>query len=158
MARLLVVDDDQRVRELLSRLLAREGHVLACAGSGDEALAALGQSDSPPDLVILDWMMPGLDGAAVLRQMRANPATAAVRVMVYTAADDPDVERQAIRLGALDCVPKVGRFADLRERIVCCLNAGRTAPSPRVAPSGNSAASGNGAAAAGRPDAAGEAP
>ena len=128
MAQLLVVDDDPHVRELLQRLLGRLGHVVACAASGDEGLAALHEraaNNRAPDLVILDWMMPGLDGAEVLRRMRSDPATSAQPVMVYTAADAPDVEREAMRLGALDCVPKVGRFHDLRERIECCLRAPR---------------------------------
>ena len=123
MASFLVVDDDFHVRELLRRLLAREGHAVTAAASGAEALSVLRDNGRHPDLMILDWMMPGLDGAAVLRRMRSDAATAGVRVMVYTASDDPAVEREAMRLGALDCVPKVGRFADLRERIVCCLNA-----------------------------------
>ena len=119
MASLLVVDDDPHVCELLRRLLARFGHAVSCAGSGAEALATL--REAAPDLVILDWMMPEIDGAEVLRRLRADPATSGVPVMVYTAADEPHVEREAVRLGALDCVPKVGRFQDLRERIDCCL-------------------------------------
>ena len=119
MASLLVVDDDPHVCDLLRRLLARFGHSVRCAASGAEGLAAV--RDEAPDLVILDWMMPEIDGAEVLRRLRADPAMSNLPVMVYTAADEPDVEREAIRLGALDCVPKVGRFHDLRERIECCL-------------------------------------
>ena len=129
MAQLLVVDDDPHVRELLQRLLGRLGHAVTCAASGDEGLAALHEraaNNRAPDLVILDWMMPGLDGAEVLRRMRSDPATSALAVMVYTAADEPEVEREAMRLGALDCVPKIGRFHDLRERIECCLRAPRS--------------------------------
>jgi CheY-like chemotaxis protein len=119
MASLLVVDDDARVCDVLRRLLARAGYVVTCAGGGEEALALL--RDLRPDLVILDWMMPGLDGLGVLRRLRADPATAAIPVMVYTASDEPQVARDAAALGALDCVPKVGRYTDLRERIECCL-------------------------------------
>jgi DNA-binding response OmpR family regulator len=119
MAFLLVVDDDARVCDLLRRLLVRAGHSVACATGGEEALAAL--RDRSPDLVILDWMMPGLDGMGVLKRLRADPATAGTAVMVYTASDDPQVARDATRLGALDCVQKVGRFNDLRERISACL-------------------------------------
>ena len=119
MALLLVVDDDARVCDLLRRLLVRAGHIVACANGGEEALARL--RESAPDLVILDWMMPGLDGHGVLKRMRAEPTTAATAVMVYTASDDPQVAWDATRLGALDCVQKVGRFNDLRERINACL-------------------------------------
>ena len=129
MASLLVVDDDPQLRHLLQRLLGRQGYAVACAASGAEALELL--REFLPDLVILDWMMPGLDGGEVLRRMAADPTTAAVRVMVYTASNDPGVEREAIRLGACACVQKVGRTADLLERIECCLNSPpRAAPEP----------------------------
>jgi DNA-binding response OmpR family regulator len=121
MALLLVVDDDARFCDLLRRLLVRAGHSVRCAGGGEAALAVL--REAPPDLVILDWMMPGLDGLGVLRRMRADPATEATAVMVYTASDDAQVAWDAARLGALDCVQKVGRFNDLRERIDTCLAA-----------------------------------
>src|SRR4051812_41663897 len=121
MALLLVVDDDARVCDLLRRLLVRAGHAVVCAGGGEEALSAL--REKSPDLVILDWMMPGLDGLGVLQRLRADPATAGTAVMVYTASDDPQVAWDATRLGALDCVQKVGRFNDLRERISACLAA-----------------------------------
>ena len=124
-ASLLVVDDDAHVRDLLPRLLTREGYAVTCAASGAEALAML--RELLPDLVILDWMMPGLDGAEVLRRMAADAATAAVRVIVYTASIDPAVERDALRLGAWACVEKLGRTADLREQIECCLNSPRRA-------------------------------
>lgn len=125
MAALLVVDDDPHVCDVLRRLLGRCGHAVTCVSGGAEALALLPSLN--PDLVILDWMMPGMDGAAVLRRLRAEASTSAVPVMVYTASDEPGVERQALQLGALDCVPKVGRFADLRERIECCLHVRRQA-------------------------------
>jgi len=114
-----VVDDDARVCDVLRRLLARAGYAVTCAGGGEEALALL--RELRPDLMILDWMMPGLDGLGVLRRLRADPATAAVPVMVYTASDEPQVARDAAAMGALDCVAKVGRYTDLRERIECCL-------------------------------------
>ena len=118
---MLVVDDDARFCDLLRRLLVRAGHSVTCANGGEEALAALPQVS--PDLVILDWMMPGIDGLGVLQRMRADPTTAGTAVMVYTASDDAQVAWDATRLGALDCVPKVGRFNDLRERIGACLDA-----------------------------------
>jgi DNA-binding response OmpR family regulator len=133
MALLLVVDDDLRVRDLLRRLLTRGGHAVTCAAGGEEALRLLRESN--PDLVILDWMMPGLDGLGVLRRLRADPATAGTSVMVYTASDDPQVAWDATRLGALDCVHKVGRFNDLRDRINACLDAAMRRRSPAEIPS-----------------------
>ena len=126
---LLVVDDDPRVRHLLHRVLERDGYLVACAASGAEALEML--REFLPDVVILDWMMPGLDGAEVLRRMAADAATAAVRVIVYTASNDSDVDREAIRLGAWACVQKLGGTGDLREQIECCLHSPRpAAPEP----------------------------
>lgn len=122
---LLVVDDDPLLRRLLHRLLERDGYAVACAGSGAEALAVL--REFLPDLVILDWMMPGLDGAEVLRRMAADAATASLRVIVYTASNDSDVDREAVRLGAWGCVRKLGGTADLREQIECCLSSPRPA-------------------------------
>jgi DNA-binding response OmpR family regulator len=121
MALLLVVDDDPRVCDLLRRLLTRGGHTVSCAAGGEEGLRLL--RERTPDLLILDWMMPGLDGLGVLRRLRADPAIADTAVMVYTASDDPQVAWDATRLGALDCVQKVGRFSDLRDRIAACLAA-----------------------------------
>ena len=128
-----MVDDDPRLRDLLRRLLARDGYDVACAASGTEALGLL--REFLPDLVILDWMMPGLDGAEVLRRMGADPATAALRVIVYTASDDPHVERDAMRLGAWGCVQKAGRTAHLREQIECCLGSPRPGVASGLCPS-----------------------
>ena len=120
---LLVVDDDPRVRHLLHRVLERDGYVVTCAASGAEALEML--REFLPDVVILDWMMPGLDGAEVLRRMAADPTTAGVRVIVYTASNDFEVEQEALRLGAWACVQKLGGTSDLREHIECCLRSPR---------------------------------
>ena len=130
---LLVVDDDPRLLDVLRRLLQRDGYDVACAASGAEALGLL--REFRPDLVILDWMMPGLDGAEVLRRMGADAATAAMRVIVYTASDDPQVEREAMRLGAWACVQKAGRTAHLREQIECCLNSPRPGVCADLCPS-----------------------
>ena len=115
-----MVDDDPQVRHLLRRILEHDGYDVACAASGAEALEVM--REFLPDVVILDWMMPELDGAEVLRRMSADAATAAVRVVVYTASNDSDIDREAIRLGAWACVQKLGGTADLREQIECCLN------------------------------------
>jgi CheY-like chemotaxis protein len=120
---LLVVDDDPQSRHLLHRVLAWDGYNVACAASGAEALETLRKG--LPDVVILDWMMPGIDGAEVLRRMAADSVTAAVRVIVYTASNDQSVEHEAIRLGAWACVQKLGGTSDLREHIECCLGSPR---------------------------------
>ena len=115
MRSLLVVDDDEATCDAVRRLLGRMGYVVATATSGSDALAVL--HDLNFDLVILDWMMPDMDGLEVLRRLRADPDTHNVKVILYSAADDPSTEREALKLGAMDCVLKSGGFFDLYQRI-----------------------------------------
>jgi CheY-like chemotaxis protein/nitrogen-specific signal transduction histidine kinase len=85
-AEVLVVDDDPGTRELLRRTLAREGWSVAEAGDGREALARLGRG-APPSVVLLDLMMPGMDGFEVLAAMRREEAWRGIPVVVVTAKD-----------------------------------------------------------------------
>src|SRR5690242_13837415 len=87
MKTILVVDDEYAMVEALSALLADEGYRVVAAANGEEALARL--ADSSPDLVLLDVMMPRLDGREVLRTMRAEPAFARVAVIMMSAAARP---------------------------------------------------------------------
>jgi len=118
----LLVDDDEHTSRAMSRLLERiGGYTTVCISSGAEALHVM--KDLRFDLVILDWMMPQMDGLQVLRRLRDDPATRDVRVMMYSAADDDAMEREASRLGAVDCVLKSGGFPALFERVESCLDA-----------------------------------
>jgi signal transduction histidine kinase/CheY-like chemotaxis protein len=85
-AEVLVVDDDPGTRELLRRTLAREGWSVAEAADGREALARLGRG-APPSVVLLDLMMPGMDGFEVLAAMRREEAWRGIPVVVVTAKD-----------------------------------------------------------------------
>jgi CheY-like chemotaxis protein len=89
--RILVVDDDALQREVLSAALATKGWAVRTAANGAEGLAAL--RDEVPDLLVLDLMMPGLDGPSVLEAMRADPRFDRVRVLVTTAVASPHVPR-----------------------------------------------------------------
>ena len=84
--RILVVDDTELNRDLLLRRLQRDGHTVAAASDGAEALRRL--AAEPFDVVLLDIMMPGLDGFAVLERMQADPTLRQVRVVIVSAADD----------------------------------------------------------------------
>jgi len=117
----LLVDDDEPTSLAMSRLLERVGYTTVCMSSGSEALHVL--KDLRFDLVILDWMMPEMDGLQVLRHLREDPSTRDVRVMMYSACDDPAMEREATRLGAIDCVLKSGGFSALYQRVESCLDA-----------------------------------
>jgi DNA-binding response OmpR family regulator len=69
------------------------------------------------DLVVLDWMMPEMDGLEVLRRLREDAHTRDVRVILYSAADDQETADEAAKLGACDCVLKSGGFFALYDRI-----------------------------------------
>ena len=115
MAVVLVVDDDEFTCDAISRLLNRMGYQTACAHSGAAALTML--QDVKPDVIVLDWMMPQMDGLEVLRKLRADPKTKELPVLVYSAADDPNMQKQAAKLGAREVVLKSGGFYPLYEQI-----------------------------------------
>ena len=98
MARVLIVDDNADICRIIARLVRSTGHATDTAPGGQEALDYL--RTHVPDLVILDIMMPGVDGFAVLRSVRADARTADVPVVMFTAAGDGPVREQALRLGA----------------------------------------------------------
>jgi DNA-binding response OmpR family regulator len=86
----LLVDDEPDIRRILQFTLAAEGYEVSTAGDGDEAVAMA--EELCPDVMILDVMMPGRDGFAVLEAVRANPELQGVRVLMLSAkATDDDV-------------------------------------------------------------------
>ncbi|MEI7771103.1 MAG: alpha/beta fold hydrolase [Chloroflexales bacterium] len=116
---LLLVDDNDMNRDMFSRRLERLGYRVAEAAGGRPALAAM--RATPFDLVLLDIMMPGMDGYAVLREMHADPALSQVPVIVLSALDDMASAVQAIELGADDYLPKPCDPVLLKARIGACL-------------------------------------
>jgi DNA-binding response OmpR family regulator len=112
MARLLVIDDDRSLIELLSDYLTRVGHEVIGAPDGQAGLAAI--AASAPDLVLLDVTMPGLDGWQTLARIRA---VSMIPVIMLTArGDEPEILR-GFAGGADDYVPKPFSFAQLAARI-----------------------------------------
>ncbi len=107
--RILVVDDEADVRSLLSRVLRDAGYVVDTAGDGAEALETL--AGSRPDLVLLDLMMPGVDGWGVLAELRkqASPPP----VVLVTASADPASFGRGVREGVAGYLAKPFRFKDL---------------------------------------------
>lgn len=113
---ILIVDDDELNRYTLARRLTRDGHTkLGMAGNGVEALAALRQDKF--DLVLLDIMMPELDGFGVLEAMQADPGLAGIPVIVISANDDSANFVRAIELGAVDYLSKPFDPVLLRARV-----------------------------------------
>ena len=90
--RVLVVDDDPRLLHIVAMYLGIEGYDVALASDGEKALEEIDRQ--APDLIILDIMMPGIDGIETCRRIRANAATKEVPVLMFSAlSGDDDVER-----------------------------------------------------------------
>lgn len=113
---ILIVDDDLGTGRLLAMLIRQLGHQAEFVESGGKALEYL--SHHRPDLVILDVMMPGIDGLEVLRRMRADPGTADLPVVMFSALSDPQFRQLARDKGANDYWVKASfDFRSLEQRL-----------------------------------------
>jgi CheY-like chemotaxis protein len=113
--RILIVEDDRFNVRLLSEVCRNSGYEADVVMDGLEALAAIERDR--PDLVLLDLMIPGLDGYGVLERLRANPDTADLPVILVTAVQDREARARAIDLGADDWVAKPFKLLELQQRI-----------------------------------------
>lgn len=104
MGRILIVDDAPNSREAMSRLLQREGHETFVAGNGEEGIMKLRQNN--PDLVLLDHMMPKVDGLTFLAQIRRFPKWKTLPVIMMTGMKDKSHEMKAAALGVNEYVVK----------------------------------------------------
>lgn len=112
----LIVDDDAGAARLLAMLVRHLGCNASFVESGGAALSYL--ANHRPDLVILDLMMPGIDGLEVLRRMRHDPQTEKVPVVMFSALDDPHFLHKAMFFGANDYWVKASvDFHSLGERL-----------------------------------------
>ena len=109
---ILIIDDDATLRELLSDHLSRDGYRVLVAREGQTGLQMAAQSQ--PDLVILDLMMPGMDGWEVCQQLRKQSA---VPIIVLSAKGDEMAKLRGFRLGIDDYVTKPFSFAELAARV-----------------------------------------
>jgi two-component system, cell cycle response regulator len=124
--RVLVVDDARVNRLLIERLLREQGHDILTAGDGLTALELLGTGGEPGvDVVLLDLVMPGLDGYETLARMKAEPRLAHLPVIVISAVDELASVVRCIELGALDYLPKPVEPAILRARLNAALSGKR---------------------------------
>jgi adenylate cyclase len=103
-SRILVVDDMEANRELLSRRLSRDGHAVSTANNGHSALELLSKTEF--DLVLLDLMMPDINGFDVLRRLKDDPAFRHIPVIMISALDEIDSIVRCIEAGAEDYIPK----------------------------------------------------
>ena len=112
---MLVVDDDRINRMLLTRSLESDGHVVRTAANGREALDILYRE--PPDVVLLDIVMPELDGVSVLKRLKADENLAHLPVIMISAVDETESVLRCIEIGAEDYLPKPFDPVLLRARI-----------------------------------------
>jgi DNA-binding response OmpR family regulator len=126
--RVLVVDDDLTVRDVVRRYLERDGHTVTVAGDGETALRLAAGAE--PDLVVLDLMLPGIDGLEVCRRLREHSA---VPVVMLTALGEESDRIAGLQLGADDYVTKPFSPAELALRVGSVLRRSRTARAPAQA-------------------------
>lgn len=112
---ILLVEDEPAQRDVIAYNLMAEGYGVAEAQDGEEALLLV--AENPPDLVILDWMMPKLSGIEVCRRLKADPATRAIPVIMLSARLDVPDRVHGLETGADDYVGKPYSVAELMARI-----------------------------------------
>ncbi len=122
-SRILVVEDDPDIAELVEHHLSRAGFSTSVVGTGTDALAQIRQR---PDLVVLDLMLPGLSGFEICRMMRSDPQTASVPIIMLTARAEEEARVQGLELGADDYVTKPFSPRELVARLRAVLR--RTQP------------------------------
>jgi two-component system, cell cycle response regulator len=113
--RIMVVDDDPDTVSILARHLRREGFVAVEAISGPDCLKLA--REEPVDVILLDLMMPEMDGFQVCRKLKEDPSTAEIPVIMITARDDLDARAEGMRLGVSDFLAKPVFRRQLANRI-----------------------------------------
>ena len=126
-AKILAVDDESDLTELIAYHLARCGHQVETAANGWDAITLI--SRDRPDLILLDLMLPDLDGFGVCEILRRNPVTATIPIIIISAWASQDSRYLGLELGALDYITKPFSPSDLVERVNRLINlrANRTA-------------------------------
>ncbi len=113
--RICIVDDEPSIRRLVSVALRDEGYQTEEYSEGETLLAAL--RHGLPDLIVLDWMMPGLDGLEVCRRLRQDPATRPVPVLMLTARGDENDRIAGLTVGADDYLSKPFSLKEMAARV-----------------------------------------
>src|SRR5690606_5041402 len=128
--RILLIEDDLSLTELIRYNLEQEGFEVATAGDGEEGLIMA--TETPPDLILLDWMLPNLPGIEICRRLRRNPETANVPVIMLTARSEEADRIRGLDTGADDYVTKPFSPRELIARIHAILRRIRPALSGQV--------------------------
>lgn len=114
-ATLLIVDDDECIRELLEELLEDQGYNTLSASSGEMALMMI--ANQPPDLILLDAMMPGMDGYQVARELKSNLLTANIPIIMLSGLSEPSARLTGLEAGAEEVLSKPVASAELWLRV-----------------------------------------
>jgi CheY-like chemotaxis protein len=114
-ARILVVDDERRNRDLLEVMLQSEGHIVVSAAGSAEAMEMIARQK--PDLIVLDVMMPGIDGYQVAATIKGDAATRHIPIILLTSLDDRNSRAHGLRAGAEEVLTKPVNRAALCERV-----------------------------------------
>lgn len=131
--RVLVIDDDAKTRDLVAAFLGGAGYEVHGAEDGAAGLRLA--AAEPPEVVILDLQMPGMDGYKVCQVLRRGLRTKRIPIVMLTASDDPHLNREAYAAGAQACVPKPFRQEGLIAAIeVAVSGMSREKPKPSDPP------------------------
>jgi DNA-binding response OmpR family regulator len=126
MSLVLVVEDDTDIADLIAHCLQKAGHTVETAPSGTAALRRV--KESPPDLILLDLMLPGMDGLLVCQALRGDAATAAIPIIMLTARGDEAERITGLEVGADDYVTKPFSPRELAARVAALLRRVHRAP------------------------------
>ena len=124
MATILIVEDERDIRELIAYNLARAGHETLHAGSAEEALDRV--REALPDLIVIDWMLPGISGMDLARRLKAGKRTEAVPIIMVTARGAEEDKLAGLEIGADDYMTKPFSPRELVARVKAVLR--RRAP------------------------------
>lgn len=113
--KVLIADDDPRNRKLLETLLHAGGYEVQCADSGRAALSAI--AVAPPDLLLLDLMMPGMDGFEVVRRVKSDTAMSRLPIIMVTALDDAGSRARLAAAGISEVITKPVDRWELKTRM-----------------------------------------
>ncbi len=122
MSRILVIDDDLNLLQMVKLMLERVGHEVQIANEGERGIVAAGQTQ--PDLAIIDVMMPGLSGYDVVRRLRKDPLTAHIPIIILTARSQPMDKAMALEAGANAFLSKPVTAQELIDRVDAVIRAG----------------------------------
>ncbi|OHA66715.1 MAG: hypothetical protein A3C82_00635 [Candidatus Wildermuthbacteria bacterium RIFCSPHIGHO2_02_FULL_47_12] len=104
MAKILIVEDDKFLRELITQKVAKEGYQAVEAINGEEGIAMA--KEEKPDLILLDLILPGIDGFEVLRQIKGSADTSGIPVIILSNLGQKDDVERGMKLGAADYLIK----------------------------------------------------